>query len=305
MKKLILIFFIFNLVSLPILAEENSKELYLDETLKSKIMNIGFVRHIKKDDITIIKNTIMDVAKYSSKKNSVKLKKLYSSKFVSEDGFDYNTYFDMAQKTWDIYSDLGFQIIIKDITINGNYAIVSCVENFNGETKETIKNIKDKGALKSTSKTIYYLEKIGSEWLITSYNAIDEYTTLKYGSAKMFDFKLIAPSIVKTDQDYTISLETMTQSNDIVLASLTNEPIVYPPVTPEEIFKKADVQVPLERVVRSNKAGYNENAIASIGITSKLLGKDKESVKVGLSGIAFVISRVNVILDRKYELEGN
>ena len=73
-----------------------------------------------------------------------------------------------------------------------------------------------------------------------------------------------------------------------------NEKIINPPETSEPIFRKLSTDGILERIVRSNKIGKNEYAMASVGFTRANVADDFSSISFRMSGLAFVLKRVNM-----------
>ena len=108
------------------------------------------------------------------------------------------------------------------------------------------------------------------------------------------DFELQAPFQVQNDSFYTISLNIKKPLNSIVVASLNSIPIIYPQKNPLDIFKITTNENTLERMIKSNKTGYNENAVATIGIYEHNKEQISPQNKVKSTGVAFILRRVNV-----------
>lgn len=265
--------------------------------IDSKIKNIGFWDFLSADDNQAVTNVLEQYTKYSNKHNLEKLNTLYADNFLSSDGFDKKTMLEMINKTWSQYPNISYATNIKNIYINGDYAIAEVFEQAKGFSKERFELIPDEGIIESNSHNLYYFTKIGRQWFLTSDYMINEVTSMKYGEAKYAQMKFSAPSVVAANQEYTTTLEVKTPKNmastTVVIASLSAEPIIYPQAEPKEVFRGVKEES-LERVFKANKNGNNEYAVASVGFTRTSI-IDEASVKVDITGMAFVMSRVNVL----------
>ena len=67
----------------------------------------------------------------------------------------------------------------------------------------------------------------------------------------------------------------------------------------DEAFRQLTEENQLERVFRANNKNINEYATASIGI-AKAETFDKSKTRVYLSGVAFLMTRVNIIPKNEY-----
>ena len=215
-------------------------------------------------------------------------------------------YFDLINKTWKLYPDIKYSMNIENISIIGNTAIATVSEYAIATTKEKVDETEITGYLKSNSDCLYYLEKVGDKWLITSDGIISEKTTLTYGEAGEVKFELIVPQLVPADNEYTASLNvSVPDKKMLVIASIGQEKITYPHVNAAEVYRKLPESGILERVFRANKANLNEYTVASIGITRARVTKDKQ-IKIVVTGLGYVITRTNVIPARDFsKVEGN
>lgn len=79
--------------------------------------------------------------------------------------------------------------------------------------------------------------------------------------------------------------------------------MVFPPENTKEVFRKI-ADGTLERVFKANDNNVNESVVASVGLTHAE-NYDESKIRVYLSGLAFIMTRVNVIPENKYiKLEG-
>ena len=226
------------------------------------------------------------------------IEKLYSDNFINSDGFDKNSYIRMIKETWETYPDISYFTEINHIEFSDNYATVFVNETAFATSQEGIGEYETVGELYSTAKCVYYLEKQGNSWLINSERVIEETSSLKYGDARYMDIKLEVPKQIGSNKAYTATLKVNATEPAIIVGSITREKIVYPQTKSEDSFRKISDNV-LERVFTSNSDNVNEYAMASIGITHAHR-QDETSIKVYMSGMAFIMTRVNVIPENKF-----
>lgn len=243
---------------------------------------------------TEVRKTLYTHLKYANSYNIDGLKSLYAANYANPDGLNKDIYFDLIKKTWQSYPDIKYQIEIKNIEIDSNIAIAQVIETAAATTNSKSGILNEKGLLESISNTVYYLEKINGEWLITSDHIIYEKTFLRYGSAKAIKIDLTAPCQIPSNTEYTSTLEIQAPKDNFVIASIGRENITYPQTIAEEIFKKLPEDGILERVFKSNDKNINEYAVASFGITKAEIKKGTE-VRIYVTGLGFIMSRVNVI----------
>lgn len=241
-----------------------------------------------------IKKTMYAHLKYANSYNLDGLKSLYAPNYTNVDGLSKDIYFDLIKKTWESYPDIKYKITIKDIEINGNMAVAQVNEGAVATTNAKSGLVNEKGLLESVSGSVYYFENINNKWLITSDHILFEKTYLRYGSAKDIDVDLIAPFQITAGTPYTSSLKIKAPKDNLVIASIGKENITYPQTIAEESFRKLPEDGVLERMFKSNDDNINEYAVASFGVTKAELNKPTE-IKVYVTGLGFLMSRVNVI----------
>lgn len=241
-----------------------------------------------------VKRTMYLHVKYANNYNFDGLKSLYADNYTNSDGLNKNVYFDLIRKTWDSYPDIKYSADIKNIEVNENLATVEVIEDAIATTDSKSGVVNEKGLLESTSNSVYYLEKINNEWLITSDHIISEKTFLRYGSAKNLHVDLSAPQQILANTNYTSSLKIEPPKDSLIIASIGRENITYPQETAEEVFRRLPEDGLLERVFTSNNKNINEYAVASFGITKAEVSKGTE-IRIYVTGLGFVMSRINVI----------
>ena len=252
-----------------------------------------------------IKDVINRQYVYTNKYDLKGLATLYADDFVNSDGFNKEVYFKLIEETWKVYPDIVYKTDIKNIEFSDNYATVFVNEIAVATSKEDIGDFVAIGELYSTSQCVYHLEKRGAKWLINSEKVIEETSTLKYGDARYTNIELNAPKQIGAGKYYTATLKVDAPKESVVIASINKENIVYPQTKSDDAFRKMPDDNILERVFLSNKDNVNEYTVASIGITKAENYSDNQ-VRVYMGGLAFIMTRVNVVPENKYiKLEEN
>ena len=246
-----------------------------------------------------VKHVIDQQTVYTNKYDLDGLSSLYAKEFVNSDGFNKEVYFKLIKETWETYPDISYKTQINKIEVGENYATVYVDEVAVATSKETVEDLTVIGELYSTSKCVYYLEKQGSKWLISSEKVLDETSTLKYGDARYADIKLNVPKQIGAGKEYTASLNVVTPVDSIIIASISKENIVYPQTKSEDAFRKLTDNSVLERVFTSNKNNVNEYAVASVGVTRAESVSDTQA-RIYMGGLAFIMTRINVIPENKF-----
>ena len=277
-------------------------------SLQAEPANAGFLKTYKAQitqnrELKNTKNAIREVFEkqdeYTNSHNLDKLSQLYSEKFVNTDGFNKKVYFKLIKDTWETYSDITYTTTIRDIQIEGNFATVQTYETALATSHEQSETIDAFGELSSTANSIYYLQKSGEKWLITAEQILNEKSQLKYGDARFIKMDLEAPNLVNSGDEYTATLDIELGENENAIASIENQEIIHPLAAEKEKFRTLSEQNELERIFKANNKNINEYATASIGI-AKTVPYDETKAKVYVSGIAFLMTRVNVIPENKY-----
>ena len=188
---------------------------------------------------------------------------------------------------------------IKNIEFSDNYATVFVNETAVATSRDEIGEFTAIGELYSTSQCVYHLEKHGAKWLINSEKIIEETSTLKYGDARYTNIQLNTPKQIGAGKEYTTTLKVDAPKDTVVIASINKENIIYPQEKSEDAFRKMPDDNILERLFTSNKENVNEYAVASIGITRAENYTDNQ-IRVYMGGLAFIMTRINVIPENKF-----
>ncbi len=266
-------------------AEENNKEL-------SIIKKISLRNKFRKSPENQIIDFFEKFDKYSEKNNIDKLKGMYDDNYINNDGFDKETMFKMIDMSSNLYKNIEYKTNLDKIVINGNYATAKGHEISTGETVKTIKGIEGTGLVSSNVEYTNYLRKDGNKWKLIATDITSESVMLKYGEAKNMPVEIMAPECVKSATEYEISVKADPPSESFMVGSITNDPIVFPIAEKKDVYR-AFKSNELARVIKSNSDNHNEYATVSLAVTRANI--EPPSVVINMTGIAFIMKRVNVI----------
>lgn len=230
--------------------------------------------------------------RYASKNNVAKLKELYDDDFINGDGFDKETVFKMMETAASAYSDTTYTTDILSIKVEGNNAVVKVHEVAVGETIKKVSKVNDTGHITSDMYYTDYLKKEGNQWKIISTVIESEIVELKYGEAKNMQVSVFAPECVPAGSEYEVSIKTVAPDGVFLVGSIVNDRIVYPQVQSKDVFKSIKKE-DLARLLTANKKNNNEYATMSIAITRAKV--EPPSVVLSMTGMAFIMKRINVI----------
>ena len=296
MKRQILLSLLIFFAAFPCLAQPTEAKLFgaaraAIEQKKEINSNIKAIQNV-----FIKQNELCNTQDYEG------LSSLYKDNFINNDGFSKEVYFKLIKDTWKSYPDIYYMTQIKSINITNNYATVETYERAVATSKESIGEIEIIGELHGFAHSVYYLEKTGKNWKIASENILEEKTILSFGDARYLNITLNTPELVGAGKEYTANLTVSAPYDSIVVASIGKEKITHPQTRSEEAYRKLSEDNTLERIFRANTDNTNEYNIASIGITRAEVPEesDPQSIKIYMSGIAFVMSRVNVVPINKF-----
>lgn len=257
----------------------------------------AYAKMVKQDEKSI-RDLIAYEIKLANNHDIVGLSRLYSDKFVNNDGFGKDIYFKLVQDTWETYADIKYDTEIKEISVNGKYATVQAVEKAIAISYDEIAGTKTVGELHAEAKCEYHLERVGEKWIFIGENVLSEVSMLKYGDARYLNIQLNSPKQTNADEYYMASLTMQAPENVVAIASINKENITYPQVKSEEAFRVLPEDNILERMFKANSDNVNEYNIASVA-TAHSFGEG-EDMKVVMSGAAFIMSRVNVVPKNKF-----
>ena len=95
------------------------------------------------------------------------------------------------------------------------------------------------------------------------------------------------------------NLEETRKKKIVFIAGGVGTAPVYPQVKCDEVFRKLPEDQVLERVFKANTENLNEYTVASVGIT-RTEPESESVVRVYMSGLAILMTRVNVIPQNKF-----
>lgn len=287
MKRL---FFILSLVSMMFVSVPQYAQAGFIADYKAKLAASRQYAH----EIKQIQEVFNLQDKFANSYDFENLYKLYSDEFYNSDGYDKKVYFKLVKETWETYPEISYSTKIKSISVNSSYAIVETIENAFAVTEEDNEYISAIGELHSQANCRYYLRKEKGHWLISSEDILDERSTLKYGNARFVKMELNAPTLVPAGHGYSAELKVDLPEDAIVIASINQEKIVQPVEKIPEKYRKLPSDQILERLFVANTNNVNEYSIAAVGLT-ETEPVDDENVKIYMNGLAFLMTRVNVI----------
>lgn len=251
-------------------------------------------RREQRQDIKDIKNLFKLHNKYANTHNINALKPLYTDNYINNDGFDKKAYFKSIDSTWKACQDLTYDTKILSIELKGENASVNVEETASGTLYENIESVPVAGEIHSKARGIYHLIKINGNWYISGETAISDESSLLYGDARFMNIELNSPSQVPAGDTYTASLQVDMEDNMLIIGSIDNDTVKYPPTTPKTELRAIGQSHTLERLIKANTDNLNEYAVASLAI-SKVENLDSDRYRIYMAGLACIMKRVNVI----------
>ena len=293
MKKIIILPVILTLALANTFAEPANAG-FIDD-YKAKVSQSRELKNARNE----VKDVFIKQDEYTNNHELDKLSSIYAENFINADGFAKKIYFKLIKDTWETYPDIIYKTEIRDIRIDGVFATIQTYETALATTHEQSDTVDAYGELRSEANSLYYLQKFGNKWQITAEQVLDEKSQLKYGDARFIKMDLSAPKIVNAGDEYTASLDIDLLEGENAIASIENQEIIHPVGKPKETFRNITEQNELERVFKANLKNINEYATASVGI-AKTEPYDETHSKVYVTGIAFLMTRINVIPENKF-----
>ena len=256
------------------------------------IKKISIHNKLKRSPKAQVENFYKKYNRYSSKNDIKKLKEMYSDSFINNDGFDKETIFKLMKEASDSYRNVSYDTEILNIEANDLYAVVTAKEIASGETNSKIPKIDSYGQVSSELIFKNYLKKEDGKWKIIAAELISEKIALKYGEAKNMNVTMFAPQMIAQGSDYEVSVKVDAPEGCFVVGSIVNEQIKFPQTNKKDVLRAVKSNE-LARMLKANTSGCNEYATISLGITRAHV--EMPSVVIGMTGMAIVMSRVNVI----------
>ncbi len=248
----------------------------------------------QRNDIKEIKKLFKLHDKYANAHDIQALKPFYTDDYINNDGFDKAAFFKTVDSTWQACDDLTYDTKIISIELNGDNASVNVEETASGTLFETIESVPVAGEIHSKAIGIYHLIKINGNWYISGDTTISDESTLLYGDARFMNIELNSPSQVSAGGTYTASLQVDMDENMLVIGSIDNDTIKYPPSTPKTELRAIGQSQTLERLIKANTDNLNEYAVASL-VISRVENLNDDRYRIYMAGLACIMKRVNVV----------
>ncbi len=233
---------------------------------------------------------------YYANKNSIEdFLRLYSTQYISNDGFKLDSTTELFTDLWKQYNGIKYKNNVNSVAFYGDTAVVNVSET----ATAAIANDDKKGELKSFVDVIYYLQRKGKSWIITGENVLTEEIVISWGDAKSVAMYLEAPQLVGAGEEYSAKLYIAPPTGIFAIGSISTEIVSYPQKPQKDVFKKFASDYSLERLFTANTKNTNEYVVASIGYSRPTMSQ-ASGFNMNLSGYACLIRRVNVVPENKY-----
>lgn len=226
--------------------------------------------------------------------------KHYSPRFVSGDNLELREIKNLIQETWDLFPDIKYTTETLEIRLSGDWATVESIDESTATAKLDPVISDQPGTLDSRSRGLLYLHRIGNTWEILSDYTLYEMAEIVYGNVDEARMELTSPEQVFSGESYSAEVNLDVPQGVLAIASISQEPLVYPQVKPQDKFRSMTAdRNSLERIFQANTSNNNEIVTATVGFTRIDQVDDHPTIK--LNGIATVVKRVNVIPKSEYE----
>jgi hypothetical protein len=216
----------------------------------------------------------------------------YSTNFITGDGINLEDYKDLTKSLFEAYPNIKIENQKRTIRSQDQYATVSGIDFFFGNSKDINKELNSRGFLNAISQGQIFLQKYGKTWKIVSDRIHFELVTVYYGEAKKYldnhQIYFSSPEQVLAGAQYSATLYFILPENIKANATINKELIVKPdPDTPiDESFQNIS-EHKLERLFQSNSTNHNELVSATIVIS-------KGIIEPKLEGVLYISKRINV-----------
>ena len=241
-----------------------------------------------------IKAMLQDLMDASNRHDLDAVLKHYSPHFMSGDSLSLKDVRGLIKDTWQMFPDIHYNSQSIDIRVNGNWATVESVDTATATAKVDPTVSEKPGSMKSRSRGLLYLHRIGKTWEIESDYTLYEKATIIYGPFENVAIDIETPEQVFAGESYTTKVTVGIPSGNIAFATITQEPLTYPQHTAQDKFRTLSTEkTDLERIFKANTTNNNEVVTATVGFTE--IGQDdQERPTINLKGVMTVVKRVNV-----------
>ncbi len=218
----------------------------------------------------------------------------YSPDFISGDNLTLGQVRKLIEETWMVYPDIKYETKTLEVRVNGDWATVESLDKAMASVVGKGGIITESGTMKSNSRGMIYLRRIGNSWEITSDYTLYEKAVILYGEAQALNVELSVPDQVFAGESFTAKVDVALPPGMVAIASISKDPLVYPQLKPKDKFRSMSASSHLlERVFDANSTNNNEIVTATIGLTRVENKADRPSVQ--FKGVATLVKRVNVV----------
>jgi hypothetical protein len=242
-----------------------------------------------------VKTLLADLLQASNRHDIDGVLKHYSPGFSSGDSLSLKDIRSLILDTWKMFPDIKYESQILEMRINGKWATVESIDTATA-TAKVDPVVSDKpGIMKSRSRGLLYLHKVGKIWEILSDYTLYEKAVITYGPFENINIDVATPEQVFAGESYTAQVAVGVPTGNIAFATLTQEPLTYPQNVSKDKFRTLSTdKTDLERIFKANATNNNEVVTATVGFTE--IGQDdQDRPTINLKGIMTVVKRVNVI----------
>lgn len=251
-------------------------------------------------ELAAIQEVLRHLLASSNRHDIESVLKHYSPAFTSGDSLSLKDIRGLIEDTWKMFPDIKYDSQILEIRVNGNWATVESIDTATA-TAKVDPVVSDKpGSMKSRSRGLLYLHKVGKTWEIISDATLYEKATIIYGPFENVEIDVETPEQVFAEEPYTARVSVNVPTGNIAFATLSQEPLIYPQHVSKDKFRTLSMdKTDLERIFKANTTNNNEVVTATVGFTE--IGQDdQERPTINLRGIMTVVKRVNVIPKSSY-----
>lgn len=253
--------------------------------------------------ISAVQELLQDLMAASNRHDIEGVLKHYSHNFTSGDSLSLTDIRGLIKDTWQMFPDIHYDSQVLEIRVNGNWATVESLDTASASAKVDPVVSDKPGTMKSRSRGMLYLHRLGKSWEIVSDATLYEKATIVYGPFDNVNVDVVTPEQVFAGDSYTAKVDVGVPSGNIAFATLTQESLTYPQHSSKDKFRTLSTdKTDLERIFKANTTNNNEVVTATVGFTE--IGQDdQDRPTINLKGILTVVKRVNVVPKSVYKEE--
>ncbi len=242
-----------------------------------------------------IVETFKDMVEASNQHSIENVLKHYNPQFISGDNMTMAQIKDLIQETWESYPDIRYDSKPVELRVSGDWATLETFDTSTATAPPDKDVINIPGKLKSESRSLLFLRKLGNTWEIMSDATIWEQAIIRYGVGDDIHITLSAPEQVKAGETYSATIQANIPEGIFTIATIDNQPLTFPHVKVDDKFRAMEADSnQLQRVLTANSTNHNEIVTATLGLTS-VDQHNPDRPSLALNGIATIVKRVNVV----------